>query len=120
MNAKERQILKIYRELDDAARESLLAFAEFLLSRPATTPSELPEPEPIERPAEETVIAAIRRLSSSYHMVDAGALFNETSSLMTQHIMQGRPAGEVIDELERLFEQRYRKLVEEQDSLETR
>jgi hypothetical protein len=32
----------------------------------------------------------------------------ETSSLMTAHIMRGRPAPDVIDDLEALFERYYR------------
>ena len=44
-------------------------------------------------------------------MLDKAAMLNETSMLMTQHIMHGRAAADVIDELEDLFEQQYRKLL---------
>ena len=43
-------------------------------------------------------------------MLDKAELLNETSVLMTQHIMQGRPADEVIDELEHVFLNHYQKL----------
>jgi hypothetical protein len=33
----------------------------------------------------------------------SGALLNDTSSLMAGHVLHGRPAAEVIDELEALF-----------------
>jgi hypothetical protein len=36
-------------------------------------------------------------------MLDPGAMLNETSALMAAHVLQGRDAGAVIDDLERLF-----------------
>jgi hypothetical protein len=36
-------------------------------------------------------------------------MLNETSGLMTEHLMQGRPAPEVIDELEALFRRHYQQ-----------
>jgi hypothetical protein len=41
-------------------------------------------------------------------MLDKAPMLHQTSSLVSAHIMQGRPATEVIDELEQLFESRYR------------
>ena len=38
----------------------------------------------------------------------------EVSGLMAEHVMKGKAAVEVIDELEVVFEQHYRKAVEEQ------
>jgi hypothetical protein len=52
----------------------------------------------------------MKRLSATYHMLDKSKLLNETSALMAQHVMQGRPAHEVIDELEVVFELHYRRL----------
>ena len=40
-------------------------------------------------------------------MLDKSLLLNETSALMTQHVMQGKDAVEVIDELELLFRRVY-------------
>jgi hypothetical protein len=60
----------------------------------------------------ETVVAAIRRLSASYPMLDRRRLLNTTSSLMAQHILQGRAAAEVIDQLEQAFLEHYRELVD--------
>jgi hypothetical protein len=39
-------------------------------------------------------------------------MLNETSVLMTQHVISGRDAAEVIDELEVLFRRHYEKLAE--------
>lgn len=91
-------------------RETLYAFAEFLVSRRGPV-SELPrEPLLVERPARESVVAAIRRLSTSYPMLDRSILLNQTSALMSQHVMEGRPAPSVIDDLEALFAEEFRKL----------
>ena len=45
-------------------------------------------------------------------MLDRSKMLNETSSLMTQHVLNGRAATEVIDELEIMFKRHYEKLVE--------
>ena len=42
-------------------------------------------------------------------MLDKATLLNDTSRLMTEHILQGRDKIEVIDELETLFLQHYQK-----------
>jgi hypothetical protein len=44
-------------------------------------------------------------------MLDKAKMLNETSALMAQHIMQGRDAEEVIDELEQVFATHYERLV---------
>jgi len=109
-----KKLLEAFDRLPPSGREQLAAFAEFLLQRHEDTASvaasPLPTPEPIPRPPQETVVAAIRRLSASYHMLDKQTLLHETSGLMSAHIMQGRPAQDVIDELESLFEARYRDI----------
>jgi hypothetical protein len=45
----------------------------------------------------------MKRLRRSYPEVDAGELLNDASLLMSEHMLQGRPAADVIDALERLF-----------------
>lgn len=107
----ERQLVKLFRSLESADRSALLAFAEFLAARGAADAAELPEgplePEPIPRPTKESVVGAIKRLSKSYYMLDRSAMLNDTSSLMGAHVLQGRPAEAVIDELEELFSRCY-------------
>ena len=107
----------IYTKLGEQERRSLLDYAEFLLQRqqdsgksePVTAPAE-PELQP--RPESESVVAAIKRLTRSYPMLEKQALFSGTSELMSAHLLQGRDAEEIIDELEALFEQYYREYVE--------
>jgi hypothetical protein len=106
----ERRLIRSFRDLGAAEQEMLLAFAEFLGQRahPSIRPVEPREPVPLPRPPSETVVAAIRRLSKTYEMLDPGLMLNETSALMSAHLLQGRPAVEVIDQLEALFDRYYR------------
>ncbi len=105
MKQQEKQLVTYFHQLSEEDAQAVLSFAEFLVAR--SLPAERKAPllvNKIERPAEESVIAAIKRLSASYPMLDKDKLLTETSSLVTQHIMQGRAANEVIDELEQIFE----------------
>lgn len=114
----EKRLAGILRKLPATQAGTLLEFAEFLLERhgaaghaegvPAAI--EVPAPVEIPRPAEETVVKAVKRLRATYPMLDARKLLNQTSDLMTQHIVQGREAIEVIEELEILFRSHYEKL----------
>lgn len=101
-DATEDVLLGIYRGLDAQGRRRLLACAQALAA-----PAAAAQPEP--RPAEESVVLAIRRLSRSYPMLDRRRLMGPTSALMAQHALQGRAAAEVIDELELVFECHYRE-----------
>lgn len=113
----EEQLLALLRRLPQAQVEQLIEYAEFLLERHGSVEDslptgELPSPESIPRPTQETVVQAIRRLSASYPMLQRRALLDETSMLMTQHILGGRGAVEIIDELELLFRRHYDSLAE--------
>lgn len=108
MDPREKKLLKAFKTLNESQRELLLEYVEFLLQRQPPERSPVPaEPLPIPRPQKETVVGAMKRLSATYPMVDTGTLLNEASSLMAQHLLQGREVGEVIDELEELFAQRF-------------
>lgn len=90
-----------------------MRFAEFLNQTESHPPEQFAEPGIIPRPDDESVIKAIKRLSDSYPMLDKNKLFRQTSSLMTQHVMQGRDQKEVIDELEALFKNQYEDYLKE-------
>lgn len=106
---KEQRLESAFRQLPAAQQDMVLEFAEYLLERYG---EELPPQEPlwISRPDDESVVGAIKRLRSSYPMLDAQALLAETSELMSQHLTGGREAEEVIDELENLFRIHFEKL----------
>jgi len=112
LKSDQRKLLKLFKDLNDKDQSVLIAFAEFLSKREDSSDSESepnisPDPLPINRPEEESVVAAIKRLSASYKMLDTDSLLTETSSLMTAHLMHGRSAPDVIDELEALFLKEY-------------
>lgn len=84
----------------------LLNFAEFLAVRSIKNQT-IQEPVPIERPPEESIVAAIKRLSTTYSMLDKSSLISEVSEKVTAHVVHGRELAEIIDELEMLFKQQY-------------
>ncbi len=109
MNKSEKKLLAIFSDLDKNDQHGLLSYAEFILQK-AQQDGRLAvvgKPLLIPRPEEEKVVAAIKRLSASYPMLKKDTLFNKTAALMSEHIMQGREAIEVIDELEVLFQEHY-------------
>jgi hypothetical protein len=110
----QQRLLTLFRALPAAGRETLLSFAEFLAQREAAhhapAGADVVEPVDIPRPASESVVAAIRRLSSTFPMLDRDALLHETADLMSAHVIQGRSAADVIDELEVIFRRHYERV----------
>lgn len=111
LSTEQKRLLDLFGRLPERDRAFALSFLEFLGGRQSAPAAEPPVPEPIPRPEHETVVAAMRRLSSSYSMLDKGQILHEASALMGSHIMQGRAAPEVIDDLEALFRRHYERLV---------
>lgn len=110
---EQQRLLKLFRQLSDVDRESVISFAAFLAQQPRSEEVESAAeqlPADIPRPESESVVAAIRRLSKTFYMLDKDELLHEASALMTAHVMQGRPAVAVIDELEVLFRQHYERV----------
>lgn len=124
-SAEERRIVRLFRTLSVQDRATLLAFAQFLAAGGAVadprsghaTMESMPlgQPRHERRPPEESVVGAIKRLRRVYPMLDPGEMLHETSSLMAAHVLQGRDAVEVIDELECLFSARYEALTRPDD-----
>jgi hypothetical protein len=116
LRADQQQLLDIFDRLDLQQRQTLLSFAAFLSTQESVgdVPEEerLLQPKRIERPPEESVVKAIKRLSKSYFMLEREMLLDETSSLMMAHTMQGRDAKLVIDELEALFARHYQNYLD--------
>ncbi len=109
--ADSKRLAQVFGLLSSEDKAALLAFAEFLLSRTDNSLDAVEqgplEPSRIEPKPGETVVAAIKRLSRSYHMLDRRAMLNDTSVLMSAHVIQGRPKETVIDELEVIFQRHY-------------
>ncbi|MHB1676665.1 MAG: hypothetical protein ACYCSS_03865 [Sulfuriferula sp.] len=108
MSNLEKKLLSHFRSLDAAQQQTAMDFMAFLAARtqaPANT--EVAQPADLPRPAQESVIKAVKRLRATYSMLEPGKLLNDTSTQMTRHMIHGVTAEEVIDELERVFKQHY-------------
>lgn len=99
----------LFERLPSVQQAQLVEYAEFLAER-YQGDREIAEPVALPRPQNESVIAAMKRLRQTYPMLDPENLLNETSALMSEHMLQGKPASDVIDDLERLFNRHYEKL----------
>jgi len=106
--ADERRLLRLFRALTAEERASVLNFAAFLHAQ-HTPPACAPRtPLPVPRPAQETVVAALKRLRHTYPMLDSAELLDDSAALVSAHLLQGRPAPDAIDELEALFARHFR------------
>lgn len=117
MNDTGKRLLDLSERLGAADRQTLLAFAEFLAGRTSgasavapAAPVEVPEPEDIPRPADESIVAGLKRLSKTYPMLDKSEMLSATSDIVATHVMQGTDPAEVIDRLEQIFSDHYREL----------
>ena len=99
--------------MPDKDKQTLLDFAEFLKSRAPAAKAQIVEPVEIARPEAESVIAAIKRLTATYPMIERSEMFGETSDLMMQHTMSGRSGIEVIDEMEVIFERKFKDMLKD-------
>lgn len=103
----QRRLESIFKQLSPQDQKTILSFAEFLLAQTSKAAPAKPQIKP--RPANESVISAIKRLSKSYPMLDKAKMLDETSNLMTEHMLKGRDSVEIIDELEAIFLRHYKE-----------
>jgi len=113
----ETKLLNQFKDLPEESQKSLLDFCDFLSAQNPVSDKTIPPPKDISRPPDESVVLAMRRLSDTYFMLNKDSLLHEASGLMSQHILQGREAVEVIDELEVLFNKFYTELINENSDL---
>jgi len=111
MRDEEEKLLALFRKLVAGQQQTLIDFAGFLASRATRDAAgETAQPKSISRPETETVVMAIKRLMQTYPMLDRRQLFGDTSKFVAQHALEGRPAGEVIDELEIVFARHFERM----------
>jgi hypothetical protein len=128
LTEQEQQLLDYFRTLSQQDTHALLRYAAFLAGSEAATTkdtigqadtveqqtdTEIPQPQFIKRPENERVVDALKRLSNSYPMLEKKTLLDKASGLVAQHIMFGKPAKDVIDEIENLFADAYDAYVKE-------
>lgn len=110
LSSEQNLLLDYFSKLSEVDQKSLLSFAAFLSSRNELAGDSQKThqiPELLPRPVDESVPKAIKRLSLSYPMLQDAELLQQCSTLMSQFILKGRAASNVIDELELLFRQSY-------------
>ncbi|MES2365173.1 MAG: hypothetical protein V4563_04710 [Pseudomonadota bacterium] len=116
MTQNEKKLLQQFRGLTENQRETLLDFAAFLATREeVSTVAQPVQPVSIERPEQESVVKAIKRLMATYPMLERNKLLHETSNQMTRHVIHGIPAVTVIDDLEALFRSHYETYITASD-----
>lgn len=96
----EKELLELFRALQPAAQLALLERAR-RLARPGS---------PVPAPDGEGVAAAVRRLVRSYPQLNRLKMLDVSSRLLEEHILHGRPAEEVIRQLEEVFRLRAQEL----------
>lgn len=101
------RLIEILDSLPEKYASQLLDYAEFIFQRHGEDRAGLAK-QAIDRPENESVVLAIKRLTKTYPMLEPASLFTETSGLMSESIVGGKPAKEVIDKLELLFQDRYK------------
>ncbi len=116
MSAQRRRLLELFNSMDQQQQQSLLDYAAFVhhqssLDKDSNTQEKL-VPLKTERPDNENVVNAIKRLRKAYFMLNTDNLLNESSTLMAEFMLQGREADAVIDDLEQLFEKHYKQYLE--------
>lgn len=105
-------LVAIFAQLDCAAQQNVLAFAEFLRGRQQKVEADsvresFSAPLSLEPVAGESVVAALRRLTHSYNMLDSRSLLAHAVDIMNGFVLQGRDRVVVIRELETLFQREY-------------
>lgn len=112
MKRNEKQLLAVYRRLSTRRQASLSDFARFLDQyADGQSNDAILQPMPIPRPEDENVPAAIKRLTLTYPMLETARLLDDAASLMSQHLLSGLDAKEIIDKLETVFKEHYEQLV---------
>lgn len=116
MKKTEKAILESFRLLPAEQQQALADYAEWLAARYGQADEAVSrQPLDIPRPAEESVVKAIRRLSNTYPMLDTSEMLTRTSSFMTRHVMQGQDSAEIIDEMEEYFRECYEEQIGDAD-----
>lgn len=116
MKVTEKKLLQLYRDMTDDDQHALCRYAEFLSKQQDEETFEVATPTLIPAKANESVVGALKRLSASYPMLDKAKMLDQTSTLMSDHLLRGKAKEEVIKEFDVLFEEEYKKLTRESKS----
>ena len=106
---EQRELLSLFKQLDQAEQQVLTRYARFLLadSGVVTSVASLQQPRGLTRPESETVMKALKRLSENYFMLDKDSLLHSCAGKVSDHLLHKRDSDKVIDEIEEIFNGHY-------------
>lgn len=119
MKSNIEEIRIILEQLNHTHLHSILLFARFLLNQQQNISSDTVndnrnnkpvQPESIKDihpPKDEKVVAAIKRLSASYYMLDKKKILDKAAKIVSDHMLNGKSREDAIDEMEDLFAKHY-------------
>lgn len=116
------RLVQMFDLLSPTHRETVLSFAEYLVDRnrrpgdasvrdrSEVSAGVLAQPAFEERPEDETVTAALSRLTRVYHMLDTDTLVERASDeLLSRDAIASMSQRGLVDELERFFAEHYQR-----------
>jgi len=114
MKSFDKKLKFIAGQLNAENRQHLLSYADYLLNQQesADEAKTIAAPVDITPPEDESVVAAMQRMSKTYPMLNKDDLLHEAAGLMSEHVMQGRAATDVINDLQALFLRHYEAYVQ--------
>lgn len=108
MTPRERRLLKQFNSLPPAVQDGLLDYLDYLHGKHRQEQiGEGSRRVAIARPPQETVVGAMQRLRNTYPGLDMDSILHRASALMSEHVVGGRSASDVIDDLEELFRRKH-------------
>ncbi|RLA07331.1 MAG: hypothetical protein DRQ51_06455 [Gammaproteobacteria bacterium] len=120
--SKIESLIDIYNNLSPKNKISLMSYGLFLEQsydnkKFLSTTKDITKLKPklIKPSADESVFAALSRLKKSYTMLNIDVMFDELSTLVSSHIVQGKNKKDVIIKLESIFVEEYQKQIKERD-----
>ncbi len=114
MKKNEKLFLNQFKQLNELQQQSVMDFTFFLLSQQNNhEQGKIQVPQLIDKQADESVIAALKRLTATYPMINKNGVLDKATLLMSQHLLQGKEKIKVIGELESLFSEKYQQYCDE-------
>jgi len=107
MKEKEKKLLEYFRGIPETEQQGLLSYAEYLFQTKKKESTRPLSKQNIPRPENENVIQAIKRMTRTYPMIEPSEMMDKATTLMSQHLLHGRDAEEVINELEKIYNDKY-------------
>jgi len=110
LQSTRKKLLSFWCDLGQEDQHALLRYAEFLSHSRKPAMTEVADAVFVSPTENESVIGALKRLSAMYPMLDSAKMLDQTSNLVSEHVLRGRAKEDIISEFELLFDAQYQKL----------